>query len=65
MRAWWQKDTVVRYLEKADCIVEQYANYTDPRTQLKVHLAQFLFADLIYNVWIYYLNLAQRSQDGG
>lgn len=33
---WWQADTKQRYLEKAKCIIEQYGNYTEPTSQLKV-----------------------------
>lgn len=27
---WWQEDTKKAYLEKAQCIIEQYGNYTEP-----------------------------------
>lgn len=33
---WWKADTKTRYLEKAKCIIEQYGNYTEPSTKLKV-----------------------------
>lgn len=33
---WWQSQTKEHYLEKAKCIIEQYANYTEPTTGLKV-----------------------------
>lgn len=33
---WWQADTKERYLGKAKCIIEQYGNYTEPTSQLKV-----------------------------
>lgn len=34
---WWQTDTKSQYLEKAKCIIEQYGNYTEPTTGLKVY----------------------------
>lgn len=43
VKVWWQKDTADRYLEKADCIVEQYGNFTDQRTLLKVRSLIFVF----------------------
>lgn len=33
---WWKDDTQERFLEKSKCIIEQYGNYTDSRTGLKV-----------------------------
>lgn len=35
---WWAADTKERYLERAKCIIEQYGNYTEPTSQLKVNL---------------------------
>lgn len=33
---WWQENTKKAYLEKARCIIEQYGNYTEVLTGLKV-----------------------------
>lgn len=33
---WWQPDTKKAYLAKAQCIIEQYGNYTDKLTGLNV-----------------------------
>lgn len=33
---WWKSETKEHYLEKAKCIIEQYGNYTEPSTGLKV-----------------------------
>lgn len=33
---WWKPDTKTAYLKKATCIIEQYGNYTEPMTMLKV-----------------------------
>lgn len=33
---WWQSQTKEHYLEKASCIIEQYGNYSEPTTSLKV-----------------------------
>ncbi|XP_062123109.1 neprilysin-2-like [Drosophila sulfurigaster albostrigata] len=37
MRDWWQPDTQKAYLKKAQCIIEQYGNYTEPKTGLKLN----------------------------
>ncbi|KAH8310552.1 hypothetical protein KR044_001902 [Drosophila immigrans] len=37
MRDWWQPDTKKAYLEKAQCIIHQYGNYTDAMTGLKLN----------------------------
>ncbi|XP_031639286.1 neprilysin-2-like [Contarinia nasturtii] len=34
---WWKPETKVHYLEKAKCIIEQYGNYTEPLTGLKLN----------------------------
>lgn len=39
LRDWWQPKTANLFLEKAQCIIEQYGNYTDEATNLKVSLA--------------------------
>ncbi|KAH8304740.1 hypothetical protein KR044_004215, partial [Drosophila immigrans] len=36
-RDWWQPDTKKAYLEKAQCIIHQYGNFTEPRTGLKIN----------------------------
>lgn len=33
---WWLADTQKQFLEKAHCIIEQYGNYTDSKTNLTV-----------------------------
>lgn len=33
---WWKSTTKEHYLEKAKCIIEQYGNFTEPTTGLKV-----------------------------
>lgn len=33
---WWGEETRERFLEKANCIIEQYGNYTEPLTKLPV-----------------------------
>jgi neprilysin len=34
---WWEQDTKKAYLEKARCIIEQYANYTEPTVGLELN----------------------------
>lgn len=38
---WWQPETEERFLERARCIIEQYGNYTDTLTNLKVRKTIF------------------------
>lgn len=33
---WWNNGTEKQFLKRAQCIIEQYANFTDPNTKLKV-----------------------------
>lgn len=33
---WWGEETRNRFLERAQCIIEQYGNYTEANTRLKV-----------------------------
>lgn len=41
LRDWWQSDTANHFIEKAQCIIDQYGNYTDPATKLMVRLCLF------------------------
>jgi len=34
---WWKAETKSRYLEKAKCVIDQYSNYTEPTTNLKLN----------------------------
>jgi neprilysin len=34
---WWEQDTKKAYLEKARCIIEQYANYTEPNVGIELN----------------------------
>lgn len=34
---WWNPETERQFLNKAKCIIEQYSNYTDVRTNLTVN----------------------------
>lgn len=50
LRDWWQSDTANHFIEKAQCIIEQYGNYTDPATKLMVRqLFYFLYYFVICN----------------
>lgn len=33
---WWEPGTKTAYLDKASCIIDQYGNYTEPTTSMKV-----------------------------
>jgi len=37
LRDWWGKSTAEAYLEKAKCIIDQYANFTDAETGLNLN----------------------------
>lgn len=37
MTHWWSDFTLSRYLDKAQCFIDQYNNYIDPKTQQKVN----------------------------
>lgn len=34
---WWDPNTRQQFLEKAKCIIDQYGNYTDSQTNLKLN----------------------------
>jgi neprilysin len=34
---WWQESTKSAYLEKAQCIIDQYGNYTEPNVNLTLN----------------------------
>ena len=31
MKSWWSNETLTRYLEGAQCFIEQYGNFTFPQ----------------------------------
>lgn len=37
---WWDADTKTKFLDKTKCIIDQYANFREPTTNLTVN--QFL-----------------------
>lgn len=48
---WWKPETKSSYLEKAKCIIDQYGNYTEPSTGLKVC---FCFSFFLFCAFHYY-----------
>ncbi|KAH8310551.1 hypothetical protein KR044_001900, partial [Drosophila immigrans] len=56
MRDWWQPDTKKAYLEKAQCIIHQYGNYTDAMTGLKVSTLIFFIQVHFSTFYIFQLN---------
>jgi membrane metallo-endopeptidase-like protein 1 len=34
---WWQEDTKKAYLDKAQCIIDQYSEFVEPLTELNVN----------------------------
>lgn len=37
MKNWWAEATRRAYLDKAQCIINQYGNYVEPQTGLRVN----------------------------
>lgn len=37
LRQWWQNDTLQLYTERAQCIIDQYGNFTDPDANLMLN----------------------------
>lgn len=37
LREWWQPETTAAFEEKAQCIIDQYGNYTEPQTKLNLN----------------------------
>ena len=60
---WWKEKTTEHYLEKAQCIVEQYANYTESATGLKVCTIELAIAFFSHsNEPFRFAALAERYQ---
>lgn len=38
---WWEKETKVKYLERAKCIIDQYSNYTVEEVGLNVSFGKY------------------------
>ena len=34
---WWEEETKKLYIEKAQCIIDQYENFTEPITQMNLN----------------------------
>lgn len=52
---WWQPETEKKFLEKAQCIIWQYGNYTDLRANLSVTLNTCAFGVTFFNSLILFL----------
>lgn len=61
---WWQSETKAHYLDKVNCIIEQYGNFTEPKLKMKVSLVwNALFQDvnsvIIYSIDNFIYSLGQ------
>ena len=60
---WWNKETKERYLHKAECIIGQYGNYTEPTTGLKVcAMINFYIYILSHDIHFYFLVQVKRDK---
>lgn len=46
---WWQEKTRKAFVEKAQCIIDQYGNYSVPELKLNVSIYFTILVVLIYN----------------
>lgn len=53
---WWHENTQKAYLEKAKCIIEQYGNFTDQLTGLKVKRIFWVLEIISFFWWWFSLN---------
>ncbi|KAH8393939.1 hypothetical protein KR215_008613, partial [Drosophila sulfurigaster] len=51
IRDWWQPDTQKAYLQKAQCITEQYGKYTEPKTGLRVFQLKYLIHERVLKLY--------------
>lgn len=49
---WWQKETEQQYLKKAECIIEQYGNYTVKDVNLHVS-SYFCYGSSYLKIWVH------------
>lgn len=43
---WWLSDTEDKFVKRVKCVVDQYANYKDPVTDLMVNSRIFFFYEI-------------------
>jgi len=55
---WWAKDTEAKFLKKAQCIIDQYGNYTAKEVGINVRKPIFNNSNLIMNAPFYYRRYA-------
>lgn len=36
LRDWWMPETKSKFLNRTNCIIEQYGNFTEPKLKMKV-----------------------------
>lgn len=53
---WWQSDTKKNFLDRAQCIIEQYASFRDPLTNLTVNIIFFHSTDRTDTLFDFHFN---------
>lgn len=48
---WWEEDTKTAFIKKAQCIIDQYGNYTVPEVNLNVEILINLLRKQNKNNW--------------
>lgn len=66
LRDWWQPDTQKAFVKKAQCIIDQYGNYTDRATGLNVSLTIFIISKfVILTRCLFFVQSAEWNQYTG
>lgn len=66
LRDWWQPDTQKAFVKKAQCIIDQYGNYTDRATGLNVSLTILIISKFAISTrCLFFVQSAEWNQHTG